>query len=260
MNAMTTSKKVFISYDHADTATAHRIASDLERNGIEVWIAPESILPGESWVEAINRGLNECSFVITVLTQSALHSDWVRMETNAAIALERKGKLRLIPLELSPCQLPPLWASYQMISFNPDYETALKSLTRAINVGPDSCTPEHRREGETTTPHQHPESGASAVSAAHCAAMKAELHMLKSNEGGRKAPCFSGYTPTVDLGDGDMKAFVTLPADAEMLTAGQTMVVTVTLPRPVLIAVRTRFDVRDGDRIVGKGVVTELLA
>lgn len=90
--------------------------------------------------------------------------------------------------------------------------------------------------------------------------MKAELHMLKSNEGGRKAPCFSGYTPTVDLGDGDMKAFVTLPADAEMLTAGQTMVVTVTLPRPVLIAVRTRFDVRDGDRIVGKGVVTELLA
>ncbi len=51
---MTLSKKVFISYDKADTTFAHHLSEDLKRLDVEVWIAPESILPGEAWVDAIN--------------------------------------------------------------------------------------------------------------------------------------------------------------------------------------------------------------
>ncbi len=125
---MTKSKQVFISYDHADTRFAHQLAEDLRRSGIKVWIAPDSIQPGESWVEAINRGLQESTHMVTVITPAAIESEWVKMETNVAIALERKGRLRVIPLDVKPCDPPPLWTNYQMIPFKSSYEEGLNQL------------------------------------------------------------------------------------------------------------------------------------
>ena len=49
-------RQVFISHAHEDAEFAHRLASDLQQRGWPVWIAPESIRPGERWVAAINRG------------------------------------------------------------------------------------------------------------------------------------------------------------------------------------------------------------
>lgn len=143
---MTKSKQVFISYDHADTSFAHQLAEDLRQSGIKVWIAPESIRPGESWVEAINRGLQESTHMVTVLTPSAIESKWVKMETNVAIALERKGLLRVIPLDVEPCDPPPLWTSYQMIPFRSNYEEALNHL--ATNLGLCATPPEPVRAPE----------------------------------------------------------------------------------------------------------------
>lgn len=42
--------QVFISHATADAQFAHRLADDLRRLGMKVWIAPESIRPGEGWV------------------------------------------------------------------------------------------------------------------------------------------------------------------------------------------------------------------
>jgi hypothetical protein len=43
----TSVKQVFISHDTEDKQFAHRLADDLKRLGAEVWIAPDSIRPGE---------------------------------------------------------------------------------------------------------------------------------------------------------------------------------------------------------------------
>jgi sulfatase modifying factor 1 len=75
---MTKTEQVFISYATEDTQFAHRLADDLQRLGIQVWIAPDSIKPGESWVDAIERGLEESSHMVIVLTPAALESEWVR--------------------------------------------------------------------------------------------------------------------------------------------------------------------------------------
>jgi len=131
---MTTPKQVFVSYDQVDTRFAHQLADDLRQAGIIVWIAPDSIRPGESWVEAINRGLQESTHMVIVLTPSAMESEWVKMETNAAIALERKGLLSLIPLDVEPCDPPPLWSSYQMIPFRESYEEGLNQLASSLQL------------------------------------------------------------------------------------------------------------------------------
>ena len=118
---MAQAKQVFISYDSADTDFAHKLAEDLRRIGVEVWIAPDCIRPGEGWVDAINRGLEGSSHMVIVLTPRAIASEWVTHETNTAIALERKGKLQVIPLDVEQCDPPPLWTAYQMIPFRYSY-------------------------------------------------------------------------------------------------------------------------------------------
>jgi formylglycine-generating enzyme required for sulfatase activity len=126
---------VFISHaTKEDGQFARRLANDLKRSSVEVWIAPESIRPGEDWVDAINRGLKESSHVVVVLTPAAVKSKWVRIETNAAIALERKGRIQIIPLDVKPCEVPPLSSTYQMVSFRRDYEAGLSQLATILGV------------------------------------------------------------------------------------------------------------------------------
>ena len=125
---MTKAEQVFISYATEDERSAHRPADDLQRLGVRVWIAPESIRPGESWVSAIERGLRESSHVVVLLTPAALASKWVKKETDVAIAQERKGRIQVIPLDLERCKVPLLLSSYQMVSFRRGYDAGLKQL------------------------------------------------------------------------------------------------------------------------------------
>ena len=126
---------VFISHATQDAQFAHRLADDLQRLGVQVWIAPESIRPGEDWVDAIERGLRESSHMVVVLTPAALESKWVENETDVAIARERKGRIQVIPLDVKPCEVPLLLSSYQMVSFRRDYDAGLSQLTDILDVG-----------------------------------------------------------------------------------------------------------------------------
>jgi sulfatase modifying factor 1 len=153
-------KQVFISHAVTDADFAHRLAHDLNRLGVKVWIAPESIRPGEEWVDAIERGLGESSHIVIVLTPAALQSRWVRKETNVAIALERQGDIHVIPLDVEACKVPLLLGSYQMISFRRNYDAGLSQLANILDLrvmAPEPVpaprqAPQHLREPEVVSP------------------------------------------------------------------------------------------------------------
>jgi len=140
---MTKAKQVFISHAKEDAQFAHRLADDLRRMGVQVWIAPESIRPGESWVDAIERGLGESSHTVVVLTPKALKSRWVKKETGVAIAQERKGRIQVIPLDVEPCAVPLLLSSYQMVSFRHDYDAGLRQLADILGMHVTPPEPAH---------------------------------------------------------------------------------------------------------------------
>ncbi len=110
-------RQIFLSHATADAEFAQQLAADLREEGWAVWIAPDSIQPGEKWVEAINRGLEESGVFVVVLTPDAVASRWVQTETNAAIGLEHRDLMRFIPLDHKACDLPLLWGGYQYIPF-----------------------------------------------------------------------------------------------------------------------------------------------
>ncbi|HSF80732.1 MAG TPA: TIR domain-containing protein [Anaerolineales bacterium] len=129
-------RRVFISYAYEDSRFAHNLADDLKAHGWHVWIAPESIRPGEKWVNAINRGLEECGVFIVVLTPVGVKSKWVVHETNVAIDLNNRGILRFIPLKVEDCELPPLWSAVQSVSFQVDYAEGLATLLAILEQKP----------------------------------------------------------------------------------------------------------------------------
>jgi formylglycine-generating enzyme required for sulfatase activity len=137
-------KQIFISHAHEDAAFAHRLAGDLKKNGWCAWIAPENIRPGEKWVEAINRGLDESGVFLLVLTPRAVQSTWVKDETNVAIEYQHEGCLRFIPLEVERCTAPPLWRAYQRTSFLGRYQDGLDRLLTELGAADAFSTADKR--------------------------------------------------------------------------------------------------------------------
>jgi len=134
-------RQVFISHAHEDAVFAHRLAADLQVRDWRVWIVPDSILPGEKWVDAIERGLAASGVFVVVLTPAAIRSRWVKTETNAAIALEHQEAVRLVPLDVAACDAPVLWSSYQFISFRSRYEDGLRGLLSWLDAAKMSIPP-----------------------------------------------------------------------------------------------------------------------
>ena len=121
-------RQVFISHAKEDAEFAQQLAKDLRAKGWPVWIAPDSIAPGEKWVEAINRGLEESGIFVAALTPDAVASGWVKTETNAAIDLHHANEMRLVTLDVISCKLPVLWRQYQYIPFRTSYKAGLDAL------------------------------------------------------------------------------------------------------------------------------------
>lgn len=130
-------QQIFISHAYQDAAFARRLAADLNGAGWPIWIAPDSIHPGEKWVEAINRGLDESGIFLLLLSPHAVASRWVKSETDAAIELEHEGMLRFLPLQIRPCTLPPMWRVYQRLNFANRYEAAFPELLARLNGAGD---------------------------------------------------------------------------------------------------------------------------
>ena len=89
---------------------------------------------------------------------------------------------------------------------------------------------------------------------------KAEVYVLKKEEGGRHSPFFPGYRPQFYVRTTDVTGAIGLPEGVEMVMPGDNIQMTVELIVPVAIEQGLKFAIREGGRTVGAGVVTEIIA
>ena len=88
---------------------------------------------------------------------------------------------------------------------------------------------------------------------------KAEVYILKKEEGGRHTPFHNKYRPQFYLRTMDVTGEITLPEGREMVMPGDNWTITVELITPVACNVGLRFAIREGGRTVGAGQITEIL-
>ncbi len=90
------------------------------------------------------------------------------------------------------------------------------------------------------------------------AKFKAEVYVLKKEEGGRHTPFFPGYRPQFYLRTTDVTGSIILPEGVEMVMPGDNINMDVELIAPVAMEEQVRFAIREGGRTVGAGVVTKI--
>ena len=89
---------------------------------------------------------------------------------------------------------------------------------------------------------------------------KAQVYVLKADEGGRHTPFFNGYRPQFYFRTTDVTGLIELPDGKEMVMPGDNIDMTIELITPIAIEPGLRFAIREGGRTVGSGVVSEVIA
>ncbi|MCW8980087.1 MULTISPECIES: elongation factor Tu [Altibacter] len=91
------------------------------------------------------------------------------------------------------------------------------------------------------------------------AKFKAEVYVLKKEEGGRHTPFHNNYRPQFYVRTTDVTGNISLPDGVEMVMPGDNLTIHVELIQPIAMNVGLRFAIREGGRTVGAGQVTEIL-
>ena len=88
---------------------------------------------------------------------------------------------------------------------------------------------------------------------------KAQVYILKKEEGGRHTPFHNHYRPQFYIRTLDVTGEITLPEGVEMVMPGDHVTIEVELINPVACDLGLRFAIREGGRTVGSGQITEIL-
>ena len=88
---------------------------------------------------------------------------------------------------------------------------------------------------------------------------KAQVYVLKKEEGGRHTPFFTNYRPQFYFRTTDVTGVVSLPESVEMVMPGDNVELAIELIMPIAMEKEVRFAIREGGRTIGSGVVTEII-
>ena len=129
--------KLFVSHSNVDNVFTRRLVEDLRRHGANVWVDFDDIDTGD-FAATINQGMDNCDWMVAVLTPASLKSKWVIMEVNAAMNMKADGFLKgVVPIVAEPFQtaeLPPIWRTLQRYDATKDYDRAFAGLCKALGI------------------------------------------------------------------------------------------------------------------------------
>ena len=93
-------KKVFISYNHADKEVARQVRTFLETKHIHVIIDEKDLAPGQSILEFIQQGIKKSDAVVSIVSSKSLESGWVGQESVASMYAVWLADKKFIPVKL----------------------------------------------------------------------------------------------------------------------------------------------------------------
>jgi hypothetical protein len=111
--------QVFLLYARQDEQVVHRVYRRLAKEGADVWLDREKLLPGQDWVYEIHKAIGRSDLVIVCLSKQFNRQGGYRHE-ELRIALAKanslpEGQTFLIPARLEECDLPESVRKWQCV-------------------------------------------------------------------------------------------------------------------------------------------------
>jgi TIR domain-containing protein len=132
---LTKQLRIFLLYARGDQEAVRRLYRRLVKEGADVWLDKEKLLPGQDWVYEIRNAIHNSDLVIACLSRQFNKQGGFRHE-ELKIAVERANSFRegqtfIIPARLELCELPDSLRRWQCVDlFETDgYKSLLSALT-----------------------------------------------------------------------------------------------------------------------------------
>lgn len=126
-------RRVFISHSSLDKQVATWLSVDLANESHEPWLDEWEIRAGESIPSKIAHGIDQCDYLLVLLSPHAVASGWVEREWQAKYWSEvQEGRVRVIPVLLADCTVPTLLRTKKYADFRSAYRDGLEQVLDAI--------------------------------------------------------------------------------------------------------------------------------
>jgi hypothetical protein len=133
---------IFLSYNKEDKPFARRLADDIRRVGITVWLDEAEIKPGDSIIEKIEEGLNGSEYIGVILSPTSVKSRWVKRELRAVLHQEITASSKIVlPLLYQQCEIPRFLVDTLYVDFtnSENYSFALRQLLHRLDPALDAA-------------------------------------------------------------------------------------------------------------------------
>ena len=128
---------LFVSYSRRDQQFAMKLTVDLENSGAEVWIDQLKIPAGDFFETRIVDAIRKSNFVVVLLSNNSIRSDWVRQEVLTSKTVEKEsGRILLLPGKIDDCSVPSWISDKSFVDFTLSYDAALRQLVLAVGGTP----------------------------------------------------------------------------------------------------------------------------
>lgn len=125
---------VFISYSHADSDFAERLALQLVKARASVWIDKWELNVGDSLIDRIQDAVAGASALLVVLSKASVASPWVKKELNAGLVRELEEKrVVVLPVLLEDCDIPVFLREKLYADFRTNFDKGLAAVLKAIS-------------------------------------------------------------------------------------------------------------------------------
>lgn len=125
---------IFISHSSEDKPFARWLASDLKAVGHKPWLDEWQIRVGESIPKKISMGLKDANFVLVILSENSVKSNWVEREWQNIYWNEvQSGTTMVLPILYSDCEVPELLKTKKYADFRSNYNDGLEDVLLAIH-------------------------------------------------------------------------------------------------------------------------------
>ena len=131
-------ERVFIIYSHSDLEQAKLVSEALKVHGFHPWLDVEEIRPGQRWLAAIEKGLNECSSALLLVSANLdITNETIAQEIGIAMSTMRSRDetfSHVIPVILDDTPIPDILKDVYAAKFdrNEGMDSLAKGLARVL--------------------------------------------------------------------------------------------------------------------------------
>lgn len=124
---------IFISYSHKDKEFVDKLAIQLVRHNVNVWLDRWELSVGDSLIEKVQDAVDGASALLVILSKSSTSSEWCKKELSAGLLRELEEKrVVVMPVMLEECDVPVFARGKMFADFRTDFDVGLRSVIEGI--------------------------------------------------------------------------------------------------------------------------------